>query len=285
MSKKAIRIIITAVFFIVAAAAIIFVINNMSSGNPTIDLPGADLVSDNESDHIVTVTFPEGLTVTQISEKLEENGVCPKADFLNAVQNPSDELLSELGITNKQERIFTLEGYVFPDTYEFYKNENAESVLTRFVDNFKSKITETDKARAEALGYTIDEIITIASIIQEESGREAEDAKVSSVLHNRLNSGVKIECDVTITYLTDNCEPYLENGLTEENKSNYNTYKCPALPKGPITNPGYNSIQAALYPAETDFLFFVTDKDWNYLYAATWDEHVVNCRNAGIEGY
>ncbi len=285
MSKKSIKILITVLFVIVAVAAIVFIGLN-PNGDPTIDVPGVDNSgASSQSDNVVTITFPEGLTVTEIAEKLEEGGVCSKTDFINAVQNPSDDILNELGISNKDERVFTLEGYVFPDTYEFYKNENAESVLMRFVDNFRSKITQTDKDRAEFLGYTMDEIITIASIIQEESGRTAEDAKVSSVLHNRLKTGTKIECDVTITYLTDHCEPYLENGLTEDNKNNYNTYKCSALPKGPITNPGYASIQAALYPAETDFLFFVTDKDWNYLYASTWAEHVANCRQAGIEGY
>lgn len=254
-------------------------------GKPTLDSPGFDSNSYSEDSHVATVTFPEGYTVTQIAEKLEENQVCSAEDFLNSVKNPSDEILLKLGISNKEQRIFPLEGYVFPDTYEFYKGESAQSVLQRFIDNYTSKITDADRARAVELGYTMDQIITIASIIQEESGRVEQDYKVSSVLHNRLKTNTRIECDVTITYLEKHCSPYLPNGLTEDNRNNYNTYKCPALPAGPITNPGYAAIQAALYPEATDFLFFVTDADWNYYYAATWAEHVVNCRNAGIPGY
>ncbi len=257
----------------------------LNPGDPTLGSSDFEAVEYTEDSNVATVTFPEGYTVTQIAEKLEENQVCSAEDFLNCVKNPSDEILQKLGISNKEQRIFPLEGYVFPDTYEFYKGESAQSVLQRFVDNYTSKITDADRARAVELGYTMDQIITIASIIQEESGRVEQDYKVSSVLHNRLRTGTRIECDVTITYLEEYCAPYLPFGLTEDNRNNYNTYKCPALPAGPITNPGYASIQAALYPEQTDFLFFVTDADWNYYYAATWAEHVVNCRNAGIPGY
>ena len=255
-------------------------------GTPTIDeLNNIDFYGNSTDDSTVTITFPEGLTVTEIAEKLEANGVCSKTEFLERVKNPSDELLNKLGITNKSERVFTLEGYIFPDTYEFYKGENVDSVIGRFTDNFLSKITDKDRARAEALGYTMDEILTIASIIQEEAGSDAQNGKVSSVLHNRLNTGTKIECDVTITYLEKHCKPYLDGGLTEDHKNNYNTYKCDALPKGPICNPGYACIKAALYPEATNYFYFVTDADWNYYYATTWDEHVANCHTAGIPGY
>ncbi len=284
MSKKTRLAVFTALVLISAAVLLTFIIKN-NSGNPTMESPGYNNPQVTEDPNIATLTFPEGFTVTEIAQKLEEGGVCTASDFLNAVNNPSDELLQTLGINNRYERIFTLEGYVFPDTYEFYKGESAESVLSRFTDNYLSKITETDKLRAAELGYTMDEILTIASIIQEESGRADQDYKVSSVLHNRLNTGTKIECDVTITYLEKFCTPYLLNGLTDTQKENYNTYKCPALPKGPICNPGYAAIQAALYPEQTNYFFFVTDADWNYYYAATWSEHVVNCRNAGIPGY
>ncbi len=284
MSKKTKFIALTVIVLAVAVIAAAFIIKN-NSGNPTLENPAYNSPQITEDPNIATITFPEGLTVTQIAEKLEENSVCSKDDFLEAVKNPVPELLEKLGIDNKDERIFTLEGYVFPDTYEFYKGENAQSVLSRFTDNFLSKITDIDKLRAQELGYTMDEIITIASIVQEEAGRPEQDTKVSSVLHNRLGTGTKIECDVTITYLEDYCIPYLSDGLTEVQKENYNTYKCPALPKGPICNPGYAAIQAALYPEQTSYLFFVTDKDWNYYYAETWAKHVENCRIAGIPGY
>lgn len=283
--KKSTKYIVLTTVIIIIAAVIGFFIFRGDSGNPTLENPAYNSPQVEEDSNVATVTFPEGFTVTQIAERLEENGVCSKADFLNAVNNPDETIVAELGIDNRDERIFLLEGYIFPDTYEFYKGESAASVLQRFIDNYRVKISESDKQRAAELGYTMDEIIRIASIIQEEAGRPEQDAKVSSVLHNRLNTGTKIECDVTIAYLEDFCEPYLQNGLTEENREKYNTYKCPALPAGPITNPGYSAIQAALYPEQTNYFFFVTDKDWNYYYAATWAEHVANCRTAEIPGY
>ncbi len=283
--KKSTKYIVLTIVIIIIAAVIGFFIFRGDSGNPTLENPAYNSPQVEEDSNVATVTFPEGFTVTQIAERLEENGVCSKADFLNAVNNPDETIVAELGIDNRDERIFLLEGYIFPDTYEFYKGESAASVLQRFIDNYRVKISESDKQRAAELGYTMDEIIRIASIIQEEAGRPEQDAKVSSVLHNRLNTGTKIECDVTIAYLEDFCEPYLQNGLTEENREKYNTYKCPALPAGPITNPGYSAIQAALYPEQTNYFFFVTDKDWNYYYAATWAEHVANCRTAEIPGY
>lgn len=284
MKKKSLILIISVIFLILAVVTVFFVLKD-SIGNPTLDVPEVNNTSAAEDSITATVTFPEGLTVTQIAKMLEENKVCSAKDFINEVNNPSDEILSKLSVTNNEERIFLLEGYVFPDTYEFYKGEAPASVLGRFIDNFNSKITEKDKARAAELGYSIDEILAIASIIQKEAGREDQDYKVSSVIHNRLNSGTRIECDVTVNYLEEYCKPYLADGLTEEQKSNYNTYSCPALPKGPICNPGYTAIQAALYPEQTDYMFFVTDEDMNYYYAVTWAEHCANCSTAGIPGY
>ena len=168
MSKRTRRIILTLIILIIATVLTVFIIKE-SSGNPTIDSPGFNTPEITEDPNIATVTFPEGYTVTEIAEKLEENSVCSAEDFLYAVNNPSDELLEKLGIDNRYERIFTLEGYVFPDTYEFYKGESASSVLSRFTDNYLSKITESDKQRAAELGYDMDEILTIASIIQEEA--------------------------------------------------------------------------------------------------------------------
>ena len=286
--------IVIATIAAVMSVVVVSVIILLGPGNPTLDINGNDKISAIKdfiknpvynNDDVATVTFPEGFTATQIAKRLEENNICNAQEFLERVQNPSEELLNKLEITNKDERVFTLEGYLFPDTYEFYIDESVDSVIGRFTDNYFARISDKDRQRAAELGYTMDEIMTIASIIQAEAGN-SENYKVSSVLHNRLDTGTPIECDVTINYLETHCSPFLENGITEENRNNYNTYKCPALPKGPICSPGYDSIKAALYPAETDFLFFVTDQDLTtYYYAVTWDEHVANCKTAGVPGY
>lgn len=231
----------------------------------------------------VRVTVPEGYTVYQIAKLLEEKEVCPSKDFLAAVNAPPAGNTFATAIKNSKERPFLLEGYVFPDTYDFYVGESSESALGRFINNMESKLTEADYTRAKELGYSMDEILTIASIIQEESGFPAQDAKVSSVLHNRLksNSFSRLQFNVTFEYLDNSVEPVIAGGRAKYN-SLYNTYVRKGLPAGPISNPGSSAIKAALYPAETDYYYFVTDKDWNYYYAATYAQHIANCKKAGV---
>ena len=237
----------------------------------------------------VTVTFPEGFTVVQIAEKLEENTVCSASEFIALTNNY--EYIQTLGysftdlITEPENRVFYLEGYIFPDTYEFYKNESPERALKRFLDNTERKLTAEYKQRAKALGYTLDEIITLASIVQKESFTNASVKNVASVLHNRLASPSfrRLQCDVTIHYINDYVtkSKYL-SGNTKGYAELYNTYKCDGLPAGPITNPGLAAIEAALYPAETDYYYFVTDSEWNYYYSSTYAQHQAKCRELGL---
>ena len=241
--------------------------------------------------HTVTVTFPEGYTLVQIAKRLEENKVCSAAEFIALTNNY--EYIQTLGytftdgITNPESRAFYLEGYIFPDTYEFYKNENPERALKRFLDNTDRKLTAEYRQRAEDLGYTLDEIITLASIVQEESFTYASVKNVASVLHNRLDSPNfrRLQCDVTKNYIRTNIDnsPYL-TGDTDAFAELYNTYECFGLPVGPITNPGLASIEAALYPAETNYFYFVTDSQWNYYYAETYAQHKANCSKVGLKG-
>lgn len=227
----------------------------------------------------VRVTFPEGLTVSEVAARLEENEVCSASDFMalttdKAYLEALDYKILE-GIETEN-IAFYLEGFVFPDTYDFYKGDSAKNALSRFLKNADSKITEEHMKRAEELGYTMSEILTLASIIQEEASDPKEMPYVSSVLHNRLNSPSygKLQCDVSIHYVNDNItdSPYLE-GDTSVFAEHYNTYKCDGLPAGPICNPGLAAIEAALYPAETDYYFFFTDADWNYYYNNDYYTH------------
>ena len=236
----------------------------------------------------VKLTFPEGYTALEIAEKLQKNKVCSVADFMKAAQ--SEELAEKFGflgdMKNKNKRAFLLEGYIFPDTYEFYKGESAESAISRFLKNAQSKLTDEMKEKAKKLGYSMDEIITLASIIQSEAGDVKEMGKVSSVLHNRIESPDygKLQCDVTINYVNENIlvSPYVE-GYKARFSEYYNTYKVSGLPVGAICNPGADAINAALNPEKTDYFYFVTDKDWNYYYASTYEEHLKNCKKCGIE--
>lgn len=241
--------------------------------------------TESTTSNVVRVTFPEGSTVAQIAQKLEENGVCSAADFISAANDPLNLEGFSFEIPNPDERAFLLEGYIFPDTYEFYRNESAQTAIKRFLKNSEAKLTDEIRGRCEELGYTLDEILALASIIQEEAGDPAEMYKVSSVLHNRLNSSrfPKLQCDAATFYLRDYVKPYVDEGRYAELVELYSTYNCEDLPAGPITNSGIDAVKAALYPEDTDYYFFITDGEGEYHYAETWAEHVANCDAAGLQ--
>lgn len=235
-----------------------------------------------EVPYTVTVTFPEGMTLCEIAEKLEKSGVCSADEFMLCA---NDEAIASLYSFYSPEmkskhRAFLLEGYIFPDTYEFYYGEAAPDALKRFLDNAETKL-EGCSARAKKAGFTLDEIITAASIIQEEALPE-QMKSVSAVLHNRLARGMQLQCDVTINYIENSVKPYID-GDKDRFSEYYNTYKCPALPYGPICSPGMQAIESALEPSDEEWLYFVTDKDdpTVYYYAADYDGHTENCEKAG----
>ncbi len=236
----------------------------------------------------VMVTITEGQSLVEISKILEENGVCSANEFIEALQSHSfgfdfeDQIPSDTGI------YFPYEGYLFPDTYEFFIDENVDSVIKKFFVNFDSKITDEMKARMEELGMSLHETLTLASIIQKEAGSNEEMKRVSSVFHNRLNNPSMfptLDSDVTIFYVNDYIKPYSDS---QELYDSYNTYRCEGLPIGPITNPGLEAINAALYPEDTSYYFFVTDSEGKYYYAETLAEHNANCAEAekvgGVHG-
>lgn len=240
----------------------------------------------------VTVTFPEGFTILQIAERLEENNVCSKEAFLKVCKEPYEGI----EIPNPEERIFLLEGYVFADTYEFYFNSDPETVLKKFIDNFNKKVTPEIKAKAEALGYTLDEMITLASIIQMECDKDiAECANVSSVFHNRLKSPSfpKLQSDVTTFYVTRKLGEHLgyqqdvkfsdQNADIQRYVNLYSTYYCNGLPAGPICSPSIKAINAAVNPADTDYVYFLTDPSGeDFYYASNLAQHNKNGKEAGL---
>ena len=224
----------------------------------------------------VRIKFSDGLTVEEYAKILQENNVCSADEFLSAVNAPEADYWFLSEIKNPQNRPFLLEGYLYPDTYDFCYNSDAQTVIKKFLDNFDKKITAEHKARAGELGYSIDEILTIASIVREEA-TDPELKNVSSVIHNRLSSDYgKLECDVTIFYLNNHIKPYTDN--IERFKPLYNTYDIKGLPEGPITNVSTAAIDAALYPSDSDYYFFVYDEVRNYYYAETWAEHSSNVK-------
>ena len=234
----------------------------------------------------VTITFYEGMTVGEIADLLEEKEVCDSNEFITALE--SDEFTYEFidMMPESKLRFRKLEGYVFPDTYNFYLGENASSVARKFLKNFQSRIMPIYNEIQDA-GMTLDEAIILASIIQKEAGNEEEMKTVSSVFHNRMDNtsaGLPmLQSDVTIHYVENDIKPY-QKRTTQEMYDAYNTYVCHGLPIGPVCNPGLDAIYAAIDPDDTNYYFFVTDVNGKYYYGKTLDQHFANVRKAAAAG-
>ncbi|MBW7571758.1 endolytic transglycosylase MltG [Caproiciproducens faecalis] len=231
-----------------------------------------------EKAQTVRVVIPEGYTLSQIGDRLEANGVCKKSELLSTANSYDFSYYSLIGkLGSSASRCYKLEGYLFPDTYEFYKDMKPQDALGKMLKNAESRIG----GNYSYSGMTTDQVVTLASIIEKESGNVNEMAKVSSVFHNRLKAGMKLQADVTVIYVEKYLKPNLTGDINRYN-SYYNTRKCPALPAGAICNPGKAALNAAVNPADTDYLYFAADASGNYYYAKTYEEHKQNLTKAGI---
>ncbi|MCR4616000.1 MAG: endolytic transglycosylase MltG [Clostridiales bacterium] len=213
--------------------------------------------------------FPEGYSVYQIFDKLATYGVC-KSDYLYSSIDTSNYKYGFISGLENSKACYKLEGYLFPDTYEFYIGENPISVIKRFLTAFESKWTEGCKQKAKELGLTTNEVIIIASIIQKEAANKSQMVGISSVIHNRLNDPVNyptLDCDSTYEYVSKYLAPKIGDSAAAQYMPLYNTYKCEGLPAGAICNPGMDAIEAALNPAETDYYYFQHDKNGKIYYA------------------
>ncbi len=219
----------------------------------------------------VRVTIPEGYSMAQVFELLVKKGVSKSTkELFNTVEEYDFTYYPLVAhIEKSKQRSFLLEGYLYPDTYEFYRLSKPQDVIGKFLRNTESKISNEYRQRADELGYTIDEILIIASLIEKEVGDKTIKPNVSSVIHNRLDIGMKLQLDASIFYVERYIKPFIDGDINRYNEF-YNTYKCAALPAGPICNPGKNTILAALYPADTDYLYFYSDKAGDYFFSATY---------------
>lgn len=252
----------------------------------------------------VTIMFPEGITALEVGQLLEENLVCRASDFEKVYRSKHDKLDAydfEEGIEDDPNRFNMLEGYLWPDTYEFYVIDDMEKYPTldtstyaanaadRMFGTFKTKITKSMKERMEDLGMTLDEVIILASIIQREGTNEENMALISSVFHNRLNNPEtfpKLESDATETYINQVLRPAINSSNSEKMQdiiNAYNTYNCVGLPAGAICNPGLDAIKAALYPADSNYFYFVSSRDGVFYYANTLEQHEQNIKDAALK--
>lgn len=230
----------------------------------------------------VDVMIPEGSTVDEIIDILVANEVSTREELVDAINNYDFDyrFIDELTITS--ERTYRLEGYLFPDTYQFYKDSSAETAINKMLQNFNNKFADEYYDRCEQLNMTVDEAITLASMIEKEARYASDLGNVSSVFHNRLKYSASfpyLNSDATIAYamqFDSGSRPDNLTGSDMSYDSPYNTYTHKGLPPGPISNPGLNSIKYALYPADSDYFYFVSDNSGHMLFGKTAAEHEKN---------
>ncbi len=239
------------------------------------------MLGEAETADTVRLTFPEGFTVADITKRLVDNEVISdKNAFLSVVQNTQFSYSLVSSLTYKESVPFRLEGYLFPDTYDFYIGQGPASVVETFLKNTENKITEEYRKRAEELGFTMHEIITIASIVQAEAANNDQMSIIAGIIENRLKDPTNwpsIGCQSTSDYITNKLSSTI--GSTGHSADYYLgfystqiTSNVEGLPEGPICNPGIAAIKAALYPKETDCYFFFHDLNKNIYTAKTNSE-------------
>ena len=218
----------------------------------------------------VSVAIPEGYNVFDIAETLEENGICSAEDFYEAVSTTDGYDYDWLAdFPEDTENIgFILEGFLFPATYDFAMNSEAAVIVDAMLDAFDVRLTDEMLDYCEQNDMTLYEFITLCSIVQEEALTESSAQNIASVLINRLESGMRLQCDVTYYY----AKALLDYGFSSDTYDAYYTYRCSGLPSGPIANSGMSIIEAVINHTDTDYLYFFSDLDGEFHFAETYEE-------------
>jgi len=212
-----------------------------------------------------TVTFPEDITMKEAIGRLVTYKLVDEKEFMNLASDR--EFLASLDIEGAN-----LEGYLYPDTYFLDRSMGAREIIKIMVGQFWKKVTPEMLARSEELGFTTREFITLASIIGKESGNKNEKHIISAVFHNRLKKGMKLQSDPTAVYDLNNFNGVIKKRHLQSNTP-HNTYRINGLPPGPIANPGIDSLQAALYPAAVNYLYFVSQNDGTHFFSSSFKSH------------
>jgi UPF0755 protein len=211
------------------------------------------------------LTIPEGYTIDQIAAVMDAANFCTKTDFIQAATDTAR--VRQKGLEGR-----TFEGYLFPDTYFFPRDVTIERIISTMVKRFRSVFVPEWVARAKDLGLTVHQTVTLASIIEKETGAPFERPIISSVFHNRLKKKMRLESDPTVIYGINN----FDGNITRKHlttRTPYNTYKVRGLPIGPIANPGSAALVAALYPDDTKYVYFVSRKDRTHQFSTNLKQH------------
>ncbi|WP_307216510.1 endolytic transglycosylase MltG [Paenibacillus tundrae] len=231
-------------------------------------------------EEMVKFTIPEGYTVLQMADKLSEEGIVDRDEFIKLANDPSAfdvDIIKDIPVD--EELRYVLEGYLFPETYELKKDSSTHDVMQRMLEEFQTKVNSIPDLEKELQEkkLSLHELLTIASLVEREVVVDAERPLVAGVIYNRIHQDMKLEIDATVQYLLDKPKARL---LFKDLKveSPYNMYLNKGLPPGPIASPSLPSIQAALQPEASEYLFYVTKKDGSseHLFAKTYKEHQQN---------
>jgi len=255
-----------------AGYRIFFSAQSLKAGEYAIAIPDSPKnilqVLSEGSVYLHSITIPEGLIIQEIAGLLDSEGFVAKQDFLQDVAETS--LISSL-----DKDAPNLEGYLFPETYRFSKGTSSEEIVAAMVFQFTKVFNQEWIERAAELGMSIRDIVTLASLIEKETSLRKEKKIISAVFHNRLRMSMKLDCDPTIIYILKLEGRFKDRLRTRDLKydSPFNTYLYSGLPPGPIANPGRGSLEAALYPTDEKFLYFVSKNDGSHYFSQTFREH------------
>jgi len=220
------------------------------------------------------VTIPEGFTTEQIIDLLVQKGIGSKAEFTKVV---TEDTFPYPFLQDAPKGIHRLEGYLFPNTYNIDKKTSPHEVIDMFLQHFSKELTPEAQKQLVTMKLTIPQWVTLGSLVEKEAVKKSDRPLIASVLMNRLKTNQFLQIDATIQFLLDAPKPKLYNKDLQI-PSPYNTYLHRGLPPGPIANPGHASLQAALNPAQTDFLYYVAMKDGYHAFAKTYAEHLKNIK-------
>jgi UPF0755 protein len=213
-----------------------------------------------------SITVPEGWNVRQIAALVQEKGLGKSERFVQLALSPN---------TPKKYQLLTphLEGFLYPDTYLFSRVDGEEKILETMVNRFFQEYNSRFKSRIPASGMTLEKVVTLASIVEKETGKPEERPKIASVFFNRLKKGMRLQSDPTTIYGIEN----FNGNITKADLQRwtpYNTYTIPGLPPGPIASPGGDAIEAVLKPDSSEFLYFVSDNNGSHFFTKTYKDHL-----------
>lgn len=243
--------------------------------SPELELDELLKTLQNPQPEFTIVTIPEGYTVYQIGELLEQKGLVDKEEFLQLAREGLDEDLED----DLNDIYYKLEGYLYPDTYYIPNDYDSRQIIDMMMSRLDELFTKEYEIRADELGLTVNDVLTIASLIEREAASDLEKKDISGVIKNRLELDMRLQIDASVIYAIKRGEGHINRVLYEdlEFDSPYNTYKYSELPPGPIGSPGIISIEAALFPKGHEYVYYVFDGS-EHVFSKTYNEHLKNVK-------